>query len=130
MNTMTTMTKTNAPGAATLSPPPPVASPRGEKGKGGSVPAGPFRRTLVLRNRLGLHHRPAMLLINTLKDFNCCVSAEVGGFAVDGRSIFGLLSLAAGPGSEFKFTAVGKDASAALDALQLLFETNFAAAYV
>src|SRR5271166_348088 len=107
---MTTMIKTHSPGPAPLSSAPPVATPLGDKGKGGSVPARSFTRALVLHNRLGLHHRPAMLLLNTLKDFNCSVSAEVSGFAVDGRDIFGLLSLAAGPGSEFTFTATGKDA--------------------
>lgn len=126
---MTTMTKTNSPGPATSLSARSAATPRTEKGKDAPVQSGQSVRILVLRNRHGLHHRPAMLLINTLKDFNCCISAEVGGYAVDGRSIFGLLSLAAGPGSEFTFTASGRDATAALDALQLLFETDFSAAY-
>jgi phosphocarrier protein HPr len=94
------------------------------------VPAGPLQRTLLLQNRQGLHHRPAMLLINTIKEFNCSVSVEVDGFVVDGRNIIGLLSLAAGPGSKFAFTATGEDAIKALDALERLFERNFAAAYL
>jgi phosphocarrier protein len=126
---MSTLTKTSSPALATSLSARPAAVPRTEKGKGAPVQSGQSVRVLVLHNRFGLHHRPAMLLISTLKDFNCCVSAEVGGFKVDARSIFGLLGLAAGPGSEFTFTATGKDASAALDALQLLFDTDFSAAY-
>jgi phosphotransferase system HPr (HPr) family protein len=71
-----------------------------------------------------------MLLVNTLKDFKCSVRVEVDGFTADSRDIFGLLSLAAGPGSKFTFTATGKDAGEALDALQRVFDCNFAAAYL
>jgi phosphotransferase system HPr (HPr) family protein len=71
-----------------------------------------------------------MLLIKTLYKFRSSVSVEVDGFIVDGRNILGLLSLAAGPGSKFTFTANGEDANEALDALQRVFEHNFAAAYL
>jgi phosphocarrier protein HPr len=107
-----------------------VATPSTKPDASGTAPAGPQRRTLLLQNRQGLHHRPAMLLIKTLKRFHSPVSVEVDGFIVDGRNILGLLSLAAGPGSKFTFTATGEDANEALDALQRVFEHNFAAAYL
>ncbi len=89
----------------------------------------PISRTLLLRNRRGLHFRPAALLAETLKSFACSTSVENGSAVADGRSIFGLMSLAAGAGSRLTFTACGKEAKEALEEVQRLFETDFALAY-
>lgn len=87
------------------------------------------RRTLVLRSRNGLHARPAALLINRLRPFACAITAETADAKADARSLLGLLGLAAGYGTRLAFTAVGKDAAPAMEALQRLFDTNFSEAY-
>lgn len=89
----------------------------------------PIRQTLVLLNRQGLHCRPASLLVKTLGDFNCNVTVESGGTLVDGRSILGLLSLAAGYGTRLTFVVSGPEAMEAMVVIRTLFESNFAGAY-
>lgn len=89
----------------------------------------PITRALVLRNRLGLHARPAALLVKTLQDFQASVHVLCDGETANARSILGLLSLAAGYGSKLTFTASGPDAGSALEAVQHLFDTNFQEAY-
>jgi len=91
--------------------------------------AEPIRRVLVLQNHLGLHCRPAALLINTLKGFVCTVTVETGGVTANGRSIFELMNLAAGYHAKLAFTISGPDASRAMAAIAQLFETNFVDAY-
>jgi phosphocarrier protein len=86
-------------------------------------------RALVLRNRLGLHARPAALIVKTLQDFQASVDVLGDGQTANARSILGLLSLAAGYGSQLTFTASGPDAVCALEAVQRLFDTNFREAY-
>jgi phosphocarrier protein HPr len=89
----------------------------------------PIRQTLVLLNHQGLHCRPAALLVQTLEDFNCKVIVESHGTLVDGRSILGLLSLAAGFGTRITFVVTGPEAKEAMAAIQQLFEKSFAGAY-
>lgn len=86
-------------------------------------------QTFTLRNPHGLHARPAALLVRTLMEFDCTVTVECGGYSVNGRSILGLMSLAAGYGSRLKFMARGREATRALAAVKDLFGTNFEGAY-
>jgi phosphotransferase system HPr (HPr) family protein len=88
-----------------------------------------IRQTFVVLNRQGLHCRPAAMLILSLRDFDCEVTVECNGGTANGRSIFDLMSLAAGCGSKLAFKMTGPDAAAALAAIQHVFETNFAGAY-
>ena len=81
-------------------------------------------RTFVLKNRRGLHCRPAALLINKLRGFACEMTVENNGTVVDARSILGILSLAAGYESKLTFRASGTEAAPALEEVQRLFETN------
>src|ERR1017187_5106905 len=81
--------------------------------------------TFTLRNPHGLHARPAALLVRTLMEFDCTVTVECGGYSVNGRSILGLMSLAAGYESRLTFRAEGREASRALAAVKDLFGTNF-----
>jgi phosphotransferase system HPr (HPr) family protein len=85
--------------------------------------------TFTLRNLHGLHARPAAFLLWTLLKFDCTVSVECGGHCVNGRSILGLMSLAAGYGSRLTFRAEGREATRALAAVKELFGTNFEGAY-
>ena len=83
------------------------------------------KRTFVVHHLNGIHARPAALLVNTLQNYRCRVLAECGGGAANPRSIFGLLTLAAGYGSKITFTAIGIDAAAAMDEVEKLFQSNF-----
>lgn len=91
--------------------------------------AAPVRQTFVLHNRHGLHCRPAALLIKKLKDFDCKVLVAGNGAVANGRSIIGLLTLAAGYGTKLTLTMTGPDAEAAMRVIRLLFENNFTDAY-
>lgn len=86
-------------------------------------------RTLVLENRLGLHARPAALMVKRLQDFKAQMQVVCDGEMANARSILGLLSLAAGYGSKLTFTANGPDAASAMEAVQRLFDSNFEEAY-
>lgn len=85
--------------------------------------------TVALHNPLGLHARPATLLVRTLNKFDCTVTAECGGHSTNSKSLRGLLCLAAGYKSKLTFTATGHDARQALAAVQQLFDTQFETAY-
>jgi len=87
------------------------------------------RQDFVMPNRLGLHCRPAALLINTLKGMVCQVTVQSGGEAANGRSIFDLMSLAVGYQTKLTVTITGPDAKKAMTAIQRLFDTKFADAY-
>lgn len=87
------------------------------------------RKTLVLKNRRGLHCRPAALLVNTLTGFRAQATVESNGGVANARSIFELMCLAAGYGTKLTFVFTGSDADDALAAIQRLFDNNFAAAY-
>ena len=88
-----------------------------------------LQRTLTLHNRLGLHARPSALMVKTLRNFDCEVTAESGGEIANAKSILGLLSLAAGYGSILTFTATGDDAAKALEEVAKLFASRFEEAY-
>jgi phosphotransferase system HPr (HPr) family protein len=103
----------------TATPVPPSRSAKSE-------PAEPeVKRTFIVQHLNGIHARPAALLASTLQNYRCRVLAECGGCSANPRSIFGLLTLAAGCGSKMTFTATGKDAVAALNEVEQLFKSNF-----
>ena len=82
-------------------------------------------RSVVIGNRLGLHARAAAKFVEAASAFACEVDVEKGGQSVSGKSILGLMMLAAGPGSEVVLRADGADANAALDTLVRLIEERF-----
>lgn len=86
-------------------------------------------QTFVLQNHLGLHCRAAVYLAETLKNFSCDAKVEANGAVANGKSIIGLLALAAGYGSKLKFVLTGPDAKSAMESLDCLFGNNFAQAY-
>ena len=87
------------------------------------------QRTLVLENVNGLHARPAELLVKRVAKFQSQVIVQCGGESTDARSLFGLLSLAAGWQSKLTFTAKGEDAAETLAAIEQLFASRFGEAY-
>jgi len=86
-------------------------------------------RTFTYANSLGLHARPAALLVKTVRLFRCAVTAQHHGHQVNVPSILSLLALAVGPGSLITFIAQGTDATAAMAAIARLFESRFGEAY-
>jgi len=82
-------------------------------------------RELVVRNKLGIHARPAAMFVKTANRFECDVFVEKDGEKVNGKSIMGLMMLAAGPGSTLTVHAQGHDASQALAEIETLIKRKF-----
>src|SRR3974377_893817 len=76
-------------------------------------------------NKLGIHARPAAMFVKTANRFACDIFVEKDGEKVNGKSIRGLMMLAAGPGSKLTVHAHGQDASQALAELELLIKRKF-----
>src|SRR5215470_14617214 len=76
-------------------------------------------------NKLGVHARPAALFVKTANRFTCDIFVEKDGEKVNGKSIMGLMMLAAGPGSKLKVHADGPDAAKALGELEELLKRKF-----
>src|SRR5437867_4334530 len=88
--------------------------------------AGPLMtKDLLVANKLGIHARPAALFVKTANRFACEILVEKDGEKVNGKSIMGLMMLAAGPGSTLTIHADGHDASQALAELETLFKHKF-----
>ena len=85
------------------------------------------RRTLKLRNELGLHARASAKFVELAKRFECSISVLVEGRseAVDGKNIMALLLLEAICGVSLEVEAQGADAEEALDALTQLIDNKF-----
>lgn len=82
-------------------------------------------RTFIVSNKLGLHARPAALFVQTTHKFQSSIQVEKDGQEVDGKSIMGILTLAAESGSSLKVTVDGPDEEGLLNALQDLFSRRF-----
>jgi phosphocarrier protein len=76
-------------------------------------------------NRLGLHARAAAKFVHVANGFASRISVTKDSTRVDGKSILGLLTLAAGRGSRLRLAAEGEDAPAALAALAALVRGKF-----
>ena len=88
-------------------------------------PASKTTRDLTIENRNGLHARPAALFVKTSSRFRSEVWVEKNGERVNGKSIMGLMMLAAGKGSVLRVTALGEDAENVLSELEQLIATRF-----
>ena len=84
-----------------------------------------IEKTYIINNRLGLHARPASLFVKTTSRFSSSVKIVKDGQEIDGKSIMGLLMLAAGPGTELKVVADGADERDVLTAVDDLFNRHF-----
>ena len=82
-------------------------------------------RTVTIVNRLGLHARAATRLVNCASGFKATVQVVKGTRRVNGKSIMGILTLAAGPGTDIVIEAEGSDAAQALDAVAALIGDRF-----
>ena len=82
-------------------------------------------RIVTIRNRAGMHARPAALLVKTASAFEAQIFIEKDGERVNGKSIMGVITLGATYNSQLKVIADGPDEVAALDAMERLFENRF-----
>ena len=82
-------------------------------------------REVVIQNRNGLHARPAAMLVKVSSRFRAEIWVEKDGERVNGKSIMGLMMLAAGKGSKLTIIAEGADAERAAEELQSLIESRF-----
>ena len=83
------------------------------------------RATLEIMNKLGLHARAAVLLVQASTRFDAKVKVSKDGQDVDGRSIMGVMMLAAEQGSRIDVETSGPEARAALDAITELVANKF-----
>lgn len=84
-----------------------------------------MERSVLIVNRLGLHARAAARLVTLAGRFSCEIRIRRDGREVSGKSIMGVLMLAAAQGSTLTLIAEGEDAQAALDALAQLIAERF-----
>jgi phosphocarrier protein len=85
----------------------------------------PASRDVVICNRRGLHARAAARFVKLAFEFDADVTVAKNGSSVSGRSIMGLMMLAAGPGTELRLSATGTDAARAIEALAALVSCGF-----
>ena len=78
-----------------------------------------------MQNKMGIHARPAAMIVRITNKFKSDVMVEKDDEQVNGKSIMGLMMLAAGKGSKVKFLATGADSIAVLDELEALFSRKF-----
>lgn len=91
-----------------------------------AAPAGQTAvKELVVQNKLGIHARPAAMIVRITNKFKAEVFVEKDDEQVNGKSIMGLMMLAAGKGSKVKFQATGDDAGLMLAELEALFARKF-----
>ena len=83
------------------------------------------RRELTITNALGLHARPAAMFVQLASKFASEITVERGGERVNGKSIMGIMMLAAGKGLKITVTAEGYDAEDAVNALEELVSNGF-----
>ena len=82
-------------------------------------------RDIEIKNKLGLHARAAAKLVHVAARFKADIKIRKGDEEVDGKSILGILLLAAGRGSVIKLRADGSDERDALDAIENLIDAKF-----
>ena len=82
-------------------------------------------RDIDIKNKLGLHARAAAKLVHTAARFKSDIKVRKGDEEVDGKSILGILLLAAGRGSVVTIRADGEDEREALDAVEKLIDAKF-----
>ena len=92
-----------------------------------SGPARPDRveKEVTIVNRLGMHARPAALFVRVASRFRSEIWVEKDGEQINGKSIMGLMMLAAGQGSKLLIRCEGPDADRAMEELEALIAGKF-----
>ena len=84
-----------------------------------------YSKQLILTNKLGMHARPAAMFVKAAARFKSDIFVEKDGEEVNGKSIMGLMMLAAGCGSTLKVTAQGPDAEKAVEEIERIILRKF-----
>ena len=82
-------------------------------------------KEITIVNRLGLHARPAAMFVRIASRFRCEIWVEKEGEQINGKSIMGLMMLAAGQGSKLQIRCEGPDADKAMEELEELIIKKF-----
>jgi len=80
---------------------------------------------LTVSNKMGIHARPAAMIVRVANKYGADVIVEKDDEQVNGKSIMGLMMLAAGSGSKLRFVATGNDADDMLKEMEKLFQRKF-----
>lgn len=83
------------------------------------------KKEIEIINELGLHARPAAMFVKLANEFSCEITVEKGQEQVNGKSIMGIMMLAAGKGSKIRVTAEGPDAQEAIIEIEKLIQSKF-----
>lgn len=84
-----------------------------------------IEKSVFIINKLGLHARAAVKFVNLANRFSSSVKIEKDGNEIDGKSILGILTLAAVQGTEVTLIVSGKDEKSAIEALVALIKDRF-----
>ncbi len=87
--------------------------------------AGFLTKELTIINKSGIHARPAAMFVKIANRFGSDIFVEKDGEKINGKSIMGLMMLAAGPGSKLTLHVKGADADAAIFELEALVQRKF-----
>ncbi|MCF7929428.1 MAG: HPr family phosphocarrier protein [Spirochaetales bacterium] len=82
-------------------------------------------KEVTIKNRAGIHARPAALLVQTTNQFSSNIFFEKDSERINGKSIMGIITLGAGYNTTLKVVAEGEDEQEAVDAVAKLFENRF-----
>jgi phosphocarrier protein HPr len=88
-------------------------------------PGKSFSRTVVVRNKMGIHARPAAMIVRIANRFPGDIWVVKDTEQVNGKSIMGLMMLAAGNGSKLEFLIEDPNGEQFLDEIESLFERKF-----
>jgi phosphocarrier protein len=84
-----------------------------------------IQKDLIVSNNLGIHARPASMIVQTATKFHSDISLEKDGVSADAKSIMSVMMLAAAHNSTVTVRASGKDEKAALVAIEEIFNRKF-----
>ena len=82
-------------------------------------------KMLTVRNRAGIHARPAALIAQTANKFSSEITIEKDSASVNAKSIMGVITMAAGYNTQLILRADGEDEKQAVEAISQLFESKF-----
>ncbi len=82
-------------------------------------------RNVTIKNRAGIHARPAALIVQTSSKFGSKIWLEKGSDKINAKSIMGIITLGASFGTPIRILADGADEEEAAAAIELLFESRF-----
>ena len=84
-----------------------------------------IEREVTVRNRAGLHTRPASMLVKTASQFDSDIFLRRDNYEINGKSVIGVMTLVAEQGATLELIVDGQDEEAAAEALTDLFEDGF-----